>query len=337
MTQTPYHVPKEPGGWRAVLLATLVHAGLFGLLWFGVNWQSETPIAIEAEVWSPQVREAAPRPQPITAPEPKPAPEPPPRPEPKPVVQETPKPVPAEPPVAKPDIALEQEKKRKEERERLQRAEAERQRAEKARLEKERLEKERLEKARLEKERLEKERLEKERLEKQRIEQERLAKERAEKEKAEALARKEREERLKREAAEKKRLQELEEQRLAKLREETLQRMMAQAGTGGAGSAEQSQGARGNADYLARVGAKIRSNTIFSVPDSLVGNPAVEYAVDLLPDGSIRGPVRKLKSSGVPGFDEAVLNAIEKSQPFPPDKSGKVPSGFNVIHRPKDQ
>jgi colicin import membrane protein len=283
MTQaTPYHVPKEPGRWRALLLAGAVHVGLLAFLWFGVRWQNETPVAVEAEVWSPQIREAAPPPQPESQPEPKPE------------IKEAPKPAPAvEPPVVKPDIALEQEKKRKEK--------EQKQREEELRAEKDRREKER------------------------------LAKEEA------ARKQQQEEDKKKKELAEKKRRQEEADAREAKVREENLKRMMAQAGSGGTGEAPQSQGPRGNADYISRVGAKIRSNTIFSVPDNLANNPAVEYAVELLPDGSIRKPVRKIKPSGVPGFDEAVLNAIEKSQPFPADRSGKVPSGFNVVHRPKDQ
>ncbi|HYD81758.1 MAG TPA: cell envelope integrity protein TolA [Paucimonas sp.] len=265
MQATPYQVPKEPGRWRALALAATVHAMLLALLWVGVRWQNEVPIAVEAEVWSPQIREAAPPPLPER--EIKPEPE----------VKPPPKPVDEPPPVAKPDIALEQEKKRKEAREK-----------------EERKRQEQLEKAR-----------------------------------AEELAKKE--------AADKKRKELAEQQRLEKARQETLQRMLAQAGPGGSGDAPQTQGPRGNAEYLGRVAAKIKSNTVFPVPDNLAGNPAVEYAVDLLPDGSIRRPIRKIRPSGVPGFDDAVLNAIEKSQPFPPDKSGKVPSGFNIVHRPKDQ
>lgn len=280
---TPHQIPKEPGRWRALLLAAAVHVGLLAFLWFGVHWQNETPIAIEAEVWDPQFREAAPQQQPESKPEPQPE------------VREAPKPAPVVEPVVKPDIALEQEKKRKE---------AERKREDELRAERDLREKER------------------------------LAKEEAARKKQEL----EKAEKLKKELADKKRLeQEAQQAKADKLREDTLKRMMAQAGSGGAGEAAQTQGARGNADYAGKVGAKIRSNTIFNVPDSLADNPAVEYAVELLPDGSIRRPVRKIKSSGVPGFDDAVLNAIEKSQPFPADKSGKVPSGFNVVHRPKDQ
>jgi colicin import membrane protein len=294
---TPYSVPKDPGRWRALTLAAVVHAALFAFLWIGIRWQSETPVAVEAEVWSPQLREAAPKPQP------EPEPEPAVKPEPKPVIKATPKPAEVEPPVVKPDIALEQEKKRKAQQQKAREEEA--------------------------------------RLEKQKAEEKRRADEkRAEKEKANALAQdKQKADTLKKEAADKKRKQDLLDQtaRDNKAHAEEVKRMMAQAGSGGTGDAPKSQGNRGNADYVARVGAKIKSNTIFNVPDNLAGNPAVEYAVELLPDGSIRRPVRKTKPSGVPGFDEAVLNAIEKSQPYPPDKSGAVPSSFNVVHRPKDQ
>lgn len=100
---SPYRVPPEPGRWRAVALAALVHGLLLGFLWIGVSWQNTIPVTIEAEIWSPQVRQAAP-PAPLPEPEPvKPAPEP-------------PKPQPAPEPKAKAadaDIAL--EKKRKQE------------------------------------------------------------------------------------------------------------------------------------------------------------------------------------------------------------------------------
>ncbi|HYD59219.1 MAG TPA: cell envelope integrity protein TolA [Noviherbaspirillum sp.] len=285
---TPYIVPKEPGGGRALVFAALVHAALFLFLWIGVTWQSETPVTIEAEVWDPQPREAAPVPEPpqVKAPEP----------ESKPVVKEPPKAKVEEPPVVKPDIALEKEKKRKEEEKKKQ---------------------------------LEEERLAKE---KKRLEEEKLAKleeaKRLEKEKAE---------KAKKEAAEKKRKQdEADAKLLAKMRDEELKRMTGAVGTGGTGEAPKSQGGRADGDYVQRIAAKIRSNITFIVPEGLQGNPPVEYEVRLLPDGSVAG-IRKLKSSGVAGFDEAVSRAIERSQPYPRDKTGAVPSSFIGIHKPKDQ
>jgi colicin import membrane protein len=295
----PYIVPKEPGRWRALTLAALVHAALLAFLWIGVHWQSETPATIEAEVWSPQPREAAPVPEPVKAPEPKPQP----------VIKEIPKPPVVEPPVVKPDIALEQEKKRKALEEK-----------EKKRLDDERLAKEK------KREQDEKKRLEEEKLAKLKLEEtKRLEKEQAEK--------------SKKEAAEKKRKQdEADAKQMAKMRDEEMRRMTnGVTGTGGTGDAEKSQGGRASAAYGGKVGAKIKSNTIYNVPEDVNGNPPVEYVIELLPDGSLRGTPRKIRSSGIPGFDEAVLRAIDKSQPFPRDeKTGTVPSSLTISHKPKD-
>lgn len=313
--EAPYTLPKEPGRWRALALAALVHLALLAFLWVGIRWQNETPATIEAEVWSPDVREAAPAPEPVQREEPKPQPTP----QPQPVAKEVPKPKVEEPPVVKPDIALEQEKKRKAE--------------EKKRLE-ERLEQERLAR---EKKRLEEEK-EKLAQEKKRQEEEKLAKLKLKQQEEAKRLEQEKLEKAKKEAAEKKK-REQEEAVLAKMREEDMRRITGSvAGTGGTGEARQSQGGRASSEYAGRVGAKIRSNTIFNVTADMTGNPAVEYQVDLLPDGSLRGSPRKLKSSGIAAFDEAVLRAIEKSQPFPRDtKTGAVPSSFIVSHRPKDQ
>lgn len=82
----------------------LVHCALLGFLWVGVSWQSVTPVAVEAEIWSAEQRDAAPPPPPP----PKPVPE---------SIKTPPKPVMApEPPkekVVNPDIALEKIKQRK--------------------------------------------------------------------------------------------------------------------------------------------------------------------------------------------------------------------------------
>lgn len=321
----PYSVPKEPGRWRAISLAVVVHLALFAFLWIGVRWQNETPVGVEAEVWSPQNQEAAPRPEPPPAAEEKPVPAPPP--EPQPVVKEIPKPPVVEPAQKNPDIALEQEKKRKAQ-EKREREEQEKQAKLKQQKLEQKLEQEREEK--LERQQAENERIKKEKadaLAKQKAEAQAQAQK--EKEKAEAQARKL--------AADKKRKQDAQEAAAAdQRRAEDMKRMLAQAGTGGAGSAATAQGSRADTSYTQKVGARIKSNTVFNVPEGLAGNPAVEFAVELLPDGSIRA-LNKVKSSGVPGFDEAVQRAIGKSAPFPPDKTGRVPAGFNVVHHPKDQ
>lgn len=328
---TPYNVPKERGRWRALLLAALMHAALFLMLWVGVRWQSETPGTIEAEVWSLQPRAAAPAPEPRPVRDPAPEPPPPPvvkeqpqaEPPPPPKPEVKPEPKPAEP---KPDIALEQEKKRKEE-ERLAQEKKKREEEEKRAQElKKRQEQERI----AQEKKREEERVAREK--KKRDEERRVALEKKRKE--EALARE-------KAAAEEKARAEREAAELAateKAREEQLNRINREVtGTGGAGSASRSQGGTADAGYAGKIRALIISNSVFNVPPTLTGNPAVEYAVELLPDGSLRNPPRKLKSSGIAGFDEAVLRAIEKSQPFPRDRHGTVPSSITISHRPKDQ
>ena len=121
---------------------------------------------------------------------------------------------------------------------------------------------------------------------------------------------------------------------------ENMRRLAGQAintGSVGNGDAAKSTGNnRGDPSYLARIAAKVRSNTIFNVTDISSNNPVVEYLVYLLPDGSLRGPIKKLKSSGVLLFDEAVEKSIEKSQPFPRDKSGEIPASIIISNKMKD-
>ncbi|MDF3037239.1 MAG: tolA [Paucimonas sp.] len=248
---TPYRVPKPPGGPGAFALAVAVHAVLLAFLWFGVSWQNEVPVAIEAEVWSLDPREAAP----------------PPRPEPKPVVKETPRVV--EPKIENPDIALEQEKKRREQA------------------------------AKEEEQRLEKEK--------------RLAEEKAEREQEE------KDRKLRQQAS-----------------KEMMKRLMAEAGVPANGDAARTQGRRGDSDYVGKVAAKIRSLTIFVTPVGIEGNPTVVYDLELLPTGDLKR-IRKVSSSGNQAFDDAVFNAINKSQPFPKDKSGNVPSLLQIAQRMKEQ
>ncbi|MDY7580001.1 cell envelope integrity protein TolA [Herbaspirillum sp. RTI4] len=295
---SPPTVPHAPGRWRAVALALLVHGALIAFLWIGIRWQNSTPIAVEAEIWNPQIREAAPLPEPEAR-----------RPDPVPVARPVPPPPKVEEaPVINPDIALEKEKKRKEQQKR----------------DKE-LQDEKKEQLRLKQEKQDK--------------QEELDKRKKQEQQQEQKKEKEADEKKKKEldklAADKQRKQQEQDSKQSdKRRQDDLKRMMSQAG--GTGDASRSQGPRGNADYIGKVGARIRSNTVFNVPDSIVGNPSVEYTVELLPDGTLRG-LRKTKSSGVSGFDEAVQRAIEKSVPFPPDKDGKVPASFAIVHKPKDQ
>ncbi len=93
----PYTPQLDSGAIRSFIFAALVHGALFGFLYFGVRWQSETPRPIEAELWNPLPSSPAPAPKAQTPPVEV-------KPEPKPDV-EPPKLVP------KPDIAIKDEKK----------------------------------------------------------------------------------------------------------------------------------------------------------------------------------------------------------------------------------
>jgi len=102
----------QPGRVRAILLAIVVHGLFFGLIVFGVSWQSSPTPPIEAEIWDklpPVAAKPPPQPEPPKPEPPKPEP---PKPEPKP---EPPKPeVKPEPPKPDPEIALKAEREKRE-------------------------------------------------------------------------------------------------------------------------------------------------------------------------------------------------------------------------------
>ncbi len=134
-----------------------------------------------------------------------------------------------------------------------------------------------------------------------------------------------------------KRKQDLADQKAReKLRAEEMRRIAGAAGTGGSGTAARSTGNnRIDPNYSRQLGMIIRRNTVFVTPATLDGNPAVEYAIELWPDGSLRSEPKRIKPSGIAGFDEAVLNAIRKSR-FPPDGTGKYPPSIRLYHKLKD-
>lgn len=291
----PYRVPPEPSRWPAITLAVAVHALLLAFLWFGINWQNNEPVQVEAEVWDMKVQAAAPPPPPPEEVEPQPEPEPAPAPK---VVEQ-----PVEQPVAAPDINLEREKQRKEQ---LKQQQEEREReAAKAREE---------EKA--------KELADKKAAEKKLAQEKKEAEKKAadEKKKAEKLAK------AKAEAADKAKLQ--------KLRADDLKRMMAGA-TGTTGSAAKSTAPRSDTGYLASITSKIKSTTTYAGSTDVPGNPKVSFRVEQLPTGEILS-VKKIKSSGVPSFDDAVEKGIIKSSPLPKKKDGTVERSLVVDFSMKD-
>ena len=271
-------------------LALLVHLALLAFLWVGVSWQSLTPTTVEAEIWDPKSRDAAPPP-------PEPVPEPPkPAPEPKPPAPQ----VAPEPPKAKladPDIALEQEKKRKQEKER----------------------------ERLAEEKLAEEKQKREEQEKKQVaeEQKRQKEEQALKDKKKL----EEEQKRKQEAAaaeEQRRKQEQAAEKPKKVRSaEDLDRILSQAGDGEAGTADKKSGAPGSACEL-YIGKTVKSNTSF--PD-MPGNPVVTVGIQLTANRML-DVVKVVQPSENVAFDKQVERGLRKSGQFPAD----CPRDFTYSH-----
>ncbi|MGE0072303.1 MAG: cell envelope integrity protein TolA [Thiomonas sp.] len=313
--------PHERGTLRAFALAALFHLLLIALIAFGVHWKSHPPEAIEAELWSPQVQRAAPRPTaPLEHRQPKPQPAPEPAPAPRP--QPAPTPQPQQPSQA--DIVLRQER-------------------EKAALEK-KLAQEQQRLAQIKAEEAAKRKAEQQRLaeEKAQLQAEEKAKKLAEQKKLEA----EREARLKeqqrllaqqkKEAELKKREQQQQAQLAASSRADYMKQLMAQAGTGAAnsaGTAAQTSGPSGA--YAARIASLVRENVTYPEINQISGDPRVTVLVNLGPDGSVL-TAKIERSSGVPSWDQAVLRAIERVNRFPPDSNGKIWTPMLVKAGPRD-
>ncbi|QOF81194.1 cell envelope integrity protein TolA [Variovorax sp. 38R] len=294
--------PPQRGTPRAVVLALIAHALLIAALTWGVRWRSEADDgAVDAELWSTTVMQAAPRlsvpepPAPVPAPPP-PAPAPPPPPPPA-VKPPEPAPAPA------PDIALEREKKLKEQKAQKERElEQQRQQQKKKELEaKERAEDE-----------AERKKEQQKKLADQKKQQEADAKQ-AEAKKAEAATK-----------------------QAAADRAATLKRMQGMAGASGSddakGNALRSSGP--SSGYAGRIAAAVRPNITFPDADSVNGNPEAEFEVRLAPDGTIVG-VKLAKSSGLPAWDEAAERGLRKTDKLPRDTDGRIFPSLIVTLKPK--
>jgi colicin import membrane protein len=256
-----------------------------------------------------------------------------------------------------PEIALEQEAKRRREQERLEREiaakeAADKRAAEDAIKEKERIKKEveiakikeaeRLEQRRRDAERAEADKKAKEEAAKKLV-AEKLAAEKKEKEDAEKkvkeeAAKKAKEDAAKVAAAEKKAKEEA-AQRAAK--DQALKDMMrgdalSAAGLPG-GTADRNQAGGGRDDgYGAKVRACVQPGVSFPPPPrGAGGNPAAQYRVSLRPDGQI-ADVRLTKSSGNVNFDRAVETGIRRCTPFPRPSSGSYPGYIDVNYNMYD-
>ncbi|MDM0012048.1 cell envelope integrity protein TolA [Variovorax sp. J22P168] len=307
--------PPQRGTPRAVVLALIAHALLIAALTWGVSWRREAENdAVEAELWSTTVQQAAPRavaPVPVPPqPTPTPAPPPPPPPPPPPQAVRPPDPTPV--PKA-PDIALEREKKLKEQ----QRERELEQQAQQKKLEAQR-------KAAQEKREAEA---------RERAEDEAERKKEEQKKLAEQKRRQEAEAAKQAEAAKKKEADAKQQAQAAADRAATLKRMQAMAGSGGEGAAAKSSGPSGS--YGGKVAAAVRPNVVFPDADMVSGNPGAEFDVRLAPDGTIVGTPQLVKSSGLPNWDDAALRALQKTEKLPRDIDGTVPARLIVTLRPK--
>jgi len=80
--------------------------------------------------------------------------------------------------------------------------------------------------------------------------------------------------------------------------------------------------ARALASWTDKIRDKIRGHIFLPLP--IAGNPEAIFDVVLLPTGDVLGTPRLRRSSGDPGYDKAVLNAILKSSPLPLPEDPKV-------------
>ena len=310
--------PEEREERRGLLYAFALHLGLVLLLLIGLFSTPKAPNPVQIELWAegemaiaenmdeptiePETEELEPEltlePEPEVEPEPEP--EPPPLPEPEPEPQpEAPKVTP--PPAEDPDIALEKARKEKEEAGRKAKAEAE----QKAKAEAER-------KAKAEAE------------QKAKAEAERKAKAEAER-KAKADA-----DRKAKAAAEQ------------KAKEDAFRAALLGDGkqiagaSGGTANRNQVAGGGGDDGYGAKVRACVRPRVVYNTPPrSGSQNPALQYRVDLNPDGTVRN-VRITRSSGIALFDDAVQKGIAKCSPFPKPSNGRYPSFIDGEYRMYD-
>ena len=300
--------PHKHSDRKAFVFSVGVHLLLVAALTWGVSWSTrDNSVAVEAELWQATPVLAAPK---LVEPEPTP------------VVQDKPRPNKSE--VAKPvdnSQAIKEAQLATAKLKKLEQEKIEQDRQARILLENERLKKEKLLKEKAEKEKAEKEKIDKEKAEKEKLEKDKKAKEKADQQKANNDAA---------------RKNDAEDKKLAALRQEQLKRMAGMAGASGSadstGTALHSGGP--SAGYAGRIKGRVKPNIIY--PDiSASENPMAEVSVRVSPDGTIIG--KKLtRPSGNAAWDAAVLKAIDKTERFPRDIDGTVPSEIIITFKPNE-
>ena len=329
-SRRPQSIPPEPGKWRAFGLAAFMHALLLLAFVFGLAWNNSSPGPVQAELWASLPPPNSPEPEP-TPPTPAPPPEPvkpPPPPPPPPEVKVTPE---------KPDIAIEEEKKRREiekRREAEQAADDARKREQDKREADKRLADKRLADQK-EADRKDAEKREQDKLALDKAHKAAADKAAADKAAADKVAAAEKAAADKKAAAEKK----LADERDRKLREAFRGDTARAAGLEGGradGNANRNQagGSGGDPGYGDLVRSCVKPGVIYAATGSSAnGNPTAVFKVQLLPTGEQAGPPRLQSSSGVPAFDRAVENGIRRCDPFPRPPSGRYESNITVQYR----
>ncbi|HSI58221.1 MAG TPA: cell envelope integrity protein TolA [Ideonella sp.] len=294
--------PSADSHGTGALMSVLAHALLVAALALGVQWRTNEPDGVEAELWAATPEFAAPR---AVEPEPEP---PQPTPPPEPVRTAPPPPPPVVQPKAERDaeIAIERADKL--------RREKERQEAEDQRARERRQQAERDKKAEAEKDRQEQLKAE------QKAEQD--AKRKADQARAAA--------------ADKLTTAQQNAQR-EKMRQDQIRRMQAQLGGTGApnspGTAARTSGP--SSSYAGRVRAYIKAQNKGLLTSDVPGNPTAEVEVTLAIDGTIKS-TRLLQSSGSPAWDDLAVRAVERTGTLPLDVGGTTPTTMVISLRPNE-
>lgn len=96
------------------------------------------------------------------------------------------------------------------------------------------------------------------------------------------------------------------------------------------------------ADYAAIIRAKVLAQArviaraqAFDPKRDAPSNPEVTFTIDQLPTGEIVS-IRKVKTSGVPAWDDIVEKAIQASSPLPKKKDGTVQRVIELGYKPME-
>jgi colicin import membrane protein len=332
----PARPPRERGTWRALALAVVMHMLLAAFLFFGIHWKNSSPTGSEAELWT-DTSVVAPTPPAPVAPAP---------------VQ----PAPPPPPQEDAEIALQQAKRKQIEQQqkeaallaeqqrqaqlRLQQQETARQKEladQQAALAKQKATRDAADKAaqaqaskqaQIEADKRQKQLEQKQ----QQLADEQKAAQQQKSDQAKADQQKAAKAKQEADAKTKAAADQARRARLASLQGAAGSGETTGTGAGTTGSAT-GGGGNGSPGYADKVRQRVKPNITFS--GAVDGNPAAVVSVSCAPDGTILS-ARISSSSGNQAWDEAVLRAVQASDPMPRDVDGKAPRSFQIRFKPKD-